>query len=1117
MDRPAGFQIHWQFDRTRQVLNRAILGADGYLGEGWFYRGKGVWKLQESITPTMLQWLDKTTIRENELYKFVTQVFPLFQQLGHICDLTVEPDLRLDVQVIKVLKRSADFQITSNKPALQKQLKTIRDDASNLISGDTILPGLAIKLRGKLLQLAKSGEVTRISGDELLAFLQDDLTSVASESGVDIESLRTAFPIDDAALVPATWKLEHDIKDGIGRYEIVPCVQASGELIPTATLEKAFQSGSRFLKVGERWLEFTPQFSVRYQEWRQKNLRKVRLAPQEVMGSYTDRLDRLQLVPPHIETEKAPTPETEGEKARILMQTMRYHGLPVGIYGLQEEMPAIIADVCLQLLEENPRASIVWLAPGRKKDDIVRVLRHSRVPYNKFHSEQGQVLLISPEMLATLNREWTLVIFSDLDIIASGDKQARALASIKREWSISTFNRADWHQNGNRAGRVLGVLGFDARDLSTFVRVCTATYSDQSQSLLSRLTSPFRTVTVQSDDSNNRSGDVPIPPRRRSIELHPIQNTDNVFRPSFTVTVDLSTPRSRFPDQARELENHIEPPTESVSFMQYWPTYESMNNAQRKWYFYWRSQVRDGQYLPTDLSYLYLHVYEVIQLIGVSNADSGANYLANLWRQYRIMQPGLDNYLVDWIADFHAVYKLSRTPLDWYASVLDTNVRLFDRNLAVEAWVSQKDDIQAIPDNVLVHVSDYQPAKSKFIQQHNEDNWIDRALRDGLSRIDQFLIEQNGKSLFDQYRPEGKTIVRRQPFASAVYEGKRDEVVIATVPNWSDSTELRSSITSILKYTENLLRRQHGFRGTLRGIELPPEWQVILDAAFGVPDVGKTGAMSVEVAVAVAPIVIDFAKVKELAAESDEVRDRLLVDDEETGVEVTDIAPPPDTVEPPEVVDTFNLERPDDTPDGLLTDLEEVYTIIQGDLEASELLRYLMQNDWQAHPDTAASVLNGGFLNVVLDRMNELALEQLGDQIVVEEDGLLVVIDDYRDEIGHLLSQPLEQAKSPAEAVPAYADLTPEWAAFVNKMKPQHWEALHALLLQEDVVARLDGIARSTFTTMDLLIDEINDVALSNLGDIVIETGETPAIEEEDMDDLRSLMAWAQENILQEI
>ncbi|MCA9886516.1 MAG: hypothetical protein KC708_26275, partial [Anaerolineae bacterium] len=313
VDRPAGFQIHWQFDRTRQVLNRAILGADGYLGEGWFYRGKGVWKLQESITPTMLQWLDKTTIRENELYKFVTQVFPLFQQLGHICDLTVEPDLRLDVQVIKVLKRSADFQITSNKPALQKQLKTIRDDASNLISGDTILPGLAIKLRGKLLQLAKSGEVTRISGDELLAFLQDDLTSVASESGVDIESLRTAFPIDDAALVPATWKLEHDIKDGIGRYEIVPCVQASGELIPTATLEKAFQSGSRFLKVGERWLEFTPQFSVRYQEWRQKNLRKVRLAPQEVMGSYTDRLDRLQLVPPHIETEKAPTPETEGE------------------------------------------------------------------------------------------------------------------------------------------------------------------------------------------------------------------------------------------------------------------------------------------------------------------------------------------------------------------------------------------------------------------------------------------------------------------------------------------------------------------------------------------------------------------------------------------------------------------------------------------------------------------------------------------------------------------------------------------------------------------------------------------------------------------------------------
>ena len=41
---------------------------------------------------------------------------------------------------------------------------------------------------------------------------------------------------------------------------------------------------------------------------------------------------------------------------------------------------------------------------------------------------------------------------------------------------------------------------------------------------------------------------------------------------------------------------------ELVPFMQYYPTYSSMDKQQKEWYFYWRSQVRKGIYLDTDLS-----------------------------------------------------------------------------------------------------------------------------------------------------------------------------------------------------------------------------------------------------------------------------------------------------------------------------------------------------------------------------------------------------------------------------------------------------------------------------------------------------------------------------------
>ena len=53
-----------------------------------------------------------------------------------------------------------------------------------------------------------------------------------------------------------------------------------------------------------------------------------------------------------------------------------------------------------------------------------------------------------------------------------------------------------------------------------------------------------------------------------------------------------------------------------VPFMSYWPTYDSMNKAQQAWYFYWRSQIRQGNYIDTDLSYIFVLIYELLSGIG---------------------------------------------------------------------------------------------------------------------------------------------------------------------------------------------------------------------------------------------------------------------------------------------------------------------------------------------------------------------------------------------------------------------------------------------------------------------------------------------------------------------
>src|SRR5690606_27634976 len=112
----------------------------------------------------------------------------------------------------------------------------------------------------------------------------------------------------------------------------------------------------------------------------------------------------------------------------------------------------------------------------------------------------------------------------------------------------------------------------------------------------------------------------------RSVPIPPRETARN--RSSVEVRLSLSTPSGRFVEQAKKFVNTTERQANPTPFMQYWPTYEAMNSAQRKWYFYWRSQVRHDNYLPTDLSYIFLHVYEVIHLVGFDSAKDAFKYLA---------------------------------------------------------------------------------------------------------------------------------------------------------------------------------------------------------------------------------------------------------------------------------------------------------------------------------------------------------------------------------------------------------------------------------------------------------------------------------------------------------
>ncbi|MBQ7501065.1 MAG: TerB N-terminal domain-containing protein [Clostridia bacterium] len=93
-------------------------------------------------------------------------------------------------------------------------------------------------------------------------------------------------------------------------------------------------------------------------------------------------------------------------------------------------------------------------------------------------------------------------------------------------------------------------------------------------------------------------------------------------------------------------------------FFSYVPQYSQMTAGQLDWYFYWRSLVRKGEYPDTDVSYILLYVYELINLARVITPETSLRLMCLVWRAYRERYYLLDKYLCEWVCDICLLYEL---------------------------------------------------------------------------------------------------------------------------------------------------------------------------------------------------------------------------------------------------------------------------------------------------------------------------------------------------------------------------------------------------------------------------------------------------------------------------
>ncbi|WP_309270835.1 TerB N-terminal domain-containing protein [Paenibacillus sp.] len=426
------------------------------------------------------------------------------------------------------------------------------------------------------------------------------------------------------------------------------------------------------------------------------------------------------------------------------------------------------------------------------------------------------------------------------------------------------------------------------------------------------------------------------------------------------------TKERRFLLQARDFADREGEPAAYAPFMSYWPTYEHMSESQCSWYFYWRSEVRMGRYPFTDLSYIFVYLYELIHGVGWDKPDQGYELMVKIWDAYGEKYPKLNGYMADWISDFVLVHQLDLPLMDIVTRSQSAKAgELYDLELTRLFTYEPS----ALSFEHILTLSDYDVERSKFYLDGGKA-LLEEYVPKVVILVDSFLQKTTGKKLVDTfYQGRGKWI-ERYLFRSAIYDADMyGRTFPLHISQLRKCPPLRYYITQLVRCTENKLRELQHFKGRLRGVTLKQETETLIARFLDKEFTPQKPA---------GPIIsIDPGRLAELQKDSEEVRSMLTVEDVQSVEHVQSVE---------EKLAPDHLDHHSGSDQEIVWDtssLDEEWILFARQLGQVHLeaLYALKSEDASFSLDRIAEKY-GTMPALLLDEINEFAMETIGDLVV---------------------------------------------------------------------------------------------------------------------------------------
>ena len=463
-----------------------------------------------------------------------------------------------------------------------------------------------------------------------------------------------------------------------------------------------------------------------------------------------------------------------------------------------------------------------------------------------------------------------------------------------------------------------------------------------------------------------------------------------------------------FYKQAMLMSDFTDNYTKYIPFNTYYPNYQMMNYEQFRTYFSWRTKVRLGNVTQTDLSYVFLYVYELLNNIGVMDGEDGLVKLFSIWKAYRKYTTKLDRYMADWIRDY---------------SIINHCDISFNDLIQVEPLLGQY-----YPDKTNEHsfdyycgLSSYKIKQSVFFTPENEVmltgcfNYIFKQLegllsKEGLS-LNDLLNEKGAEQLWfplhnavfymrSDFVPKTEKVIKLNNGYEYCFKNGR----------WTSkyssgiSSDGRQFIAYTLKRMEQLLRKATKFKYKLSADDKNINKETLEKM---LPGIGSTGLLT-EIDLAVKEFFIDSKKtVIKVDEESlNKIRQNALITQEKLIVNLEEsqneeAASSDCPINEIEIVaelpaaavrEQDNTTSPCDEP----VNIWEALISLLEPLELSTLKKILNGASLRQIQDLLRS--SGVMLEVLLDGINQKAFDTIGDTILEFTDEI-TLYDDYIDQL----------------------------------------------------------------------------------------------------------------------